>query len=59
MDNLNTFQRWASDYARAFGWIVTPKGNWIEMARDGETHEVMSAEGVQALCQTRGAPQSN
>lgn len=48
--NINSFQQWASDYARAFGFVVTLKGNWVELHKDGETIECMSAEGVQAAC---------
>lgn len=48
--NMNQFQQWASDYARAFGFVVTLKGNWVELTRNGETIECMSAQGVQAAC---------
>ncbi len=48
--NINAFQKWADDYARAFGFTVTLKGNWVELTRNGETIECMSAEGVQAAC---------
>lgn len=49
---LNRFQKWADDYARAHGWQVTPHANWVILAKDGESHECMSAAGVQARCQT-------
>lgn len=47
---MNQFQAWASDYARAFGFIVTPRGNWVNLTRAGETTECMSVEGVQQAC---------
>lgn len=47
---MNNFQRWADSYARAFGFLVTLKGNWVELHRDGETVECMSVQGVQAAC---------
>jgi hypothetical protein len=30
---------------------VTLKGNWVELTKDGETIECMSAQGVQAACE--------
>lgn len=48
---LNSFQQWASDYARAFGLIVTPFANWVMIAApDGTLTEAMTAQGVQAFC---------
>lgn len=47
---MNSFQKWADDYARAFGFIVSLRGNWVELHRNGETTECMSAQGVQAVC---------
>lgn len=46
----NRFQKWADIYARAFGFTVTTRGNWVELHRDGETHECMSVQGVQDVC---------
>ena len=46
----NSFQRWANDYARAFGFVVALKGNWVELTRNGETTQCMSVEGVQNAC---------
>lgn len=54
MDNLNSFQKWASDYARAFGWIVVPYGNWVILDDGDVRYEAMSAERVQEICQSRG-----
>jgi hypothetical protein len=48
---LNSFQRWASDYARAFGLSVTPFSNWVMIAApDGSLAEVMTSQGLQAFC---------
>jgi hypothetical protein len=48
---MNQFQKWAHDYARAFGFIVTTRGNWVELHRNGETIECMSVQGVQEACE--------
>ena len=50
----NRFQKWAGDYARAFGFQVTLKGNWVELHKGGETYECMSVQGVQAICKAKG-----
>lgn len=50
---MNSFQKWADDYARAFGFIVTLRGNWVELHKDGKTIECMSVQGVQAACAER------
>ena len=55
MQILNRFQKWADWTARAYGFIVTPKGNWVELTRNGETIECMSVDGVRAACETKGA----
>ncbi|CAK7259113.1 MULTISPECIES: hypothetical protein [unclassified Shinella] len=47
---MNSFQKWADDYARAFGFVVTLRGNWVELHKDGKTYECMSVQGVQAVC---------
>lgn len=47
---MNSFQKWAGDYARAFGFVVTLRGNWVELLKDGETFECMSVQGVRAAC---------
>ena len=49
-DDRNSFQKWADDYARAFGFIVRPFANWVILERDGQPIEVMSVRGVQDLC---------
>jgi len=46
----NTFQRWANDYARAFGFIVTLQGNWVKIHKDGESQDCLSVSGMQAAC---------
>ena len=48
----NSFQQWAHDYARAFGYIVADYGNWVTLYREGmaEPAEMMTAQGVQRLC---------
>ena len=48
---MNSFQKWASDYARAFGFVVTMRGNWVELHKDGKTHECLSVAGVQKVCE--------
>ena len=50
---MNSFQKWADSYARAFGFVVTLKGNWVELTRNGETIECMSAAGVQTACEAK------
>ena len=52
MEHLNSFQQWATDYARAYGFIVTPKANWVELTSPvtGATVERMTAAGVQETC---------
>lgn len=52
MDDLNTFQRWACDYARAYGLPARPFCNWVIVTRDGQDIEVMTAQGLQDLCAT-------
>lgn len=52
MDDLNTFQRWACDYARAYGFPARPFCNWVIVTRDGQDIEVMTAQGLQDLCAT-------
>lgn len=47
---MNRFQKWADDYARAFGFIVTMKGNWVEIRGGNQTIECMSVQGVQDAC---------
>lgn len=54
MDKRNTFQKWADDYARSFGFLVTLRGNWVELHKDGETFECMSVQGVQDICAKHG-----
>ena len=46
----NQFQIWANDYARAFGFVVTLRGNWVMLHRNGHEIECMTAQGVQAAC---------
>lgn len=47
----NRFQKWADNYARAFGFVVEPRGNWVALYKDGvEIAECMTVAGVQALC---------
>lgn len=48
-DTRNSFQKWAADYARAFGFIVTPRGNWVELHKDGERFECFTVRGVQEV----------
>lgn len=50
----NSFQKWAMDYARAYGFAVTTKGNWVELHKDGQTHECFSVQGVQQICGKHG-----
>lgn len=57
MAQLNSFQKWAMDYARAFGLIVTPFSNWVMIAdRAGALNEAMTAQGVQAICAAQKEP---
>lgn len=50
-ETANRFQKWADDYARAFGFTVSPIGNWVTLNRDGEKPiECYTAAGVQAAC---------
>jgi hypothetical protein len=51
---MNSFQKWADVYARAFGFVVAPKGNWVELHRNGQIHECMSVAGVQKVCAAQG-----
>lgn len=46
----NRFQKWADHYARAYGFTVTPKGNWVVLERNGQSIECMSVQGVQDAC---------
>jgi hypothetical protein len=50
MAQMNSFQKWARDCAREFGFHVTPCGNWVKLHRDGAEIECMSAKGVQLAC---------
>lgn len=52
---MNSFQKWADDYARAHGFIITLRGNWVELHKDGRSIECMSADGVQRACSQEGA----
>lgn len=52
--NKNSFQSWAESYARAYGFTVTLKGNWVELTRDSVTLECMSVQGAQDACETLG-----
>lgn len=52
---MNSFQQWASGYARAFGFDVTPCANWVQLHRDGATVECMGAKAVQLACFGPGA----
>lgn len=52
--HLNSFQKWARDYAGAFGLTVSPKGNWVVLVKGLVQVECMSAAGVQAACDTWG-----
>lgn len=47
---MNSFQKWADSYARAFGFVVTMRGNWVELHCNGHTIECMSVAGVQKAC---------
>jgi hypothetical protein len=47
---LNSFQRWARDYARAFGFDFAAQGNWVILFKDGHCYERMTVQGVQSLC---------
>ena len=49
----NRFQKWADVYGRAFGFLVTRRGNWVELHKAGQTFECMSAQGVQNVCHDR------
>lgn len=46
----NSFQRWASDYAARSGFVITNKGNWVELRRGRNTYECMSVAGVRSAC---------
>lgn len=46
----NSFQKWASDYASAFGFTVSLLGNWVVLHKDGRAVECMSVQGVQQAC---------
>lgn len=47
----NRFQKWADNYARAFGFVVVPQGNWVVLFKDGiEIAECFTVAGVQACC---------
>lgn len=52
---LNSFQKWADAYARAFGFVVTTRGNWVDLNRDGHSHECMTTAEVQRICDLHGA----
>lgn len=43
---FNSFQEWATEYVKQFGFTATIKGNWVELHKDGETIECMSYQGV-------------
>ena len=47
---MNSFQKWANDYANNHGFTVTLRGNWVELHKDYETFECMSEEGVLRQC---------
>lgn len=48
---MNRFQTWAFYYAGAHGFLVTRKGNWVELEKGGEVIECMSQAGVEHICQ--------
>lgn len=47
---MNSFQKWADDYARAHGFVVTLTGNWVELHKGDISETCMSAQGVQSVC---------
>jgi hypothetical protein len=47
---MNTFQKWAEEYAAGFGFTVTTKGNWVVVAGGNQTVECMSEQGVKDAC---------
>lgn len=53
-DARNRFQKWADDYGRAFGFLVTPRHNWVELHKDGERFECFTVQGVQDTCAKAG-----
>lgn len=46
---MNSFQKWADDYARAFGFIVTPVANWVRVSKGAIDQHVYSAKGRDLL----------
>lgn len=48
--HMNSFQKWADDYARAHGFTVGLTGNWVTLYKDGESEELMTVSGVQLHC---------
>lgn len=52
---MNSFQIWARDYARAFGFDVTMTANWVTLHKDGASVECMSAKKVQLCCCSHAA----
>lgn len=49
----NSFQQWASAYATPRGFAVTMRGNWVELAKAGETITCMSVDGVKRAVASR------
>ena len=50
----NSFQKWADAYARAYGFTVTLKANWVILERDDQKIECMSVNSVQVACDQFG-----
>lgn len=48
---LNSFQQWATDYARGFGFTVTPCGNWVKLTRGTICAEFYTVQGVKTICE--------
>jgi hypothetical protein len=46
----NSFQKWAQDYARAYGFQVDLTGNWVSLYINKHSIECMSTRGVQEAC---------
>lgn len=47
---MNSFQKWAINYAKSFGFTVLTRANWVTLSRDGDTQECMTVDCVQRAC---------
>jgi hypothetical protein len=55
---MNSFQKWADHYARAYGFVVTLRGNWVELHKERNVYECLSMAGVKDICEKYGSPDS-